>query len=291
MNSPTKRRRGGDLTRRPLLERSLEDGELQFRYLRSVGVEPQFPTSDRARLVCLRGASRGVVSIARRDLLVDTTSMLWIPPGKSAKARPTSILWDAMTLLPSETYLRELISENPLGVAEAHKLRNEPFVLRRSRWLDDIIERYFYERGVNRETPLGCTFFLEKQILNEVARLAFPSRFQTAHGDPLVGPSDPAAEALQYIEAHLFEELSLDDVASKAGVAKNTLLVVFRTAFGTTPYAYVKARRLDEAARMLQTGDYQVTDVCGIVGYGDLSAFSKAVRERFGKAPSEFLPG
>lgn len=275
-------------SRAPLASARREGGELELAWSRHIGgVEPM--TWARPSLVCPRGASRGVV-VGRDRVSADSRSVVWVPAGLTVSVEASSVLWDAMTLFPSTRYVAELLSENPLDASDGDRLRTDLFSVKRSRWLDDIVERYFYERVVNPDAPLGCTSFLEKQILNEFVRLAFPSRFKTRHGEVLDAPTDPATVALDYLEAHVFEEISLDTLAQKTGTTKNALVASFRDAFGIPPYAYVKRRRLDEAMRMLQSGDYQVADVGRIVGYRDLSSFSKAMRAQFGSAPSDFLP-
>jgi AraC-like DNA-binding protein len=221
---------------------------------------------------------------------IESTSVLWVPAAAEMSLSVTSALWDALTLFPSVRYLGELAAENPLDPAALEALNSRVLSVKRSRWLDDIVERYFYERVVNPRTPAGCPSFLEKQILNELVRLLFPNCFPTRHGELVIEADDPARQALAYLEAHLFEDVSLEGILRHVGVTKQTLLAAFRNTFGVSPYAYAKQRRLDEALRLLERGEHQVADVARLVGYDDVSAFSKAMRSRFGKSPSEFYP-
>jgi AraC-like DNA-binding protein len=47
--------------------------------------------------------------------------------------------------------------------------------------------------------------------------------------------------------------------------------------------------RIDHAAKLLEAGDYNVTETALEVGYNSLSHFSKAFQEEKGCLPSEFI--
>jgi AraC family transcriptional regulator len=55
--------------------------------------------------------------------------------------------------------------------------------------------------------------------------------------------------------------------------------------------AYVRARRLSEAAKSLQRGSARILDVALSVGYGSHEAFSRAFRDHFGFTPVEVRCG
>jgi AraC-like DNA-binding protein len=174
-----------------------------------------------------------------------------------------------------------------LGSADGKQLAT-CFRAKRSRWLDDLIDRYFFERVINRHSPKGCTFFLEKQMLNELARLIFSDKL--ASFGAILGEEDDDAvgQAVRFIESHLFEEVTLDDVAAAVKSTPSTLMRRFKKSLVMTVGSYIKDRRLDEAAAFIAKGDYQVGDVCSLVGYQDLSAFTRAFKAKFGIVPSMY---
>jgi transcriptional regulator GlxA family with amidase domain len=93
--------------------------------------------------------------------------------------------------------------------------------------------------------------------------------------------------AIRFIEANLFEELKLEDIAKRSGASVSTLLRRFKEEVHTTPYTYIKNRRLEEAHRLLANSDHAVSDVAILVGYENFGAFSEAFKEKFGHAPSK----
>lgn len=79
----------------------------------------------------------------------------------------------------------------------------------------------------------------------------------------------------------------LDELAREADMSQSTLSRLFKKACGMTVFEYVRNARLDLAARRLAQG-MTVTEVAFDVGYDNMSHFSKAFKERFGKPPSRF---
>ena len=66
--------------------------------------------------------------------------------------------------------------------------------------------------------------------------------------------TDPIARALWFIESHFSHEITLDDVAAVAGVSRYHLSRTFGLATGSGLMAYVRSRRLSEAAKALAAG-------------------------------------
>src|SRR5262245_13840586 len=96
---------------------------------------------------------------------------------------------------------------------------------------------------------------------------------------------DPIARALWFVESHFAQEITLDDVAAVAGVSRYHLSRTFSLATGTGLMAYVRARRLSEAAKSLAAGAPDILAVALDCGYGSHEAFSRAFREQFDLTP------
>lgn len=243
----------------------------------------------RPALIIPRGASVLRVRAGRKRFAVDATQVLWVPKGTAYDVEAESLLFDLMIMLPGDSFVREAVVENSLTPGEERAFQEEVFLRKRSRWLDDILDRYHFERVLNSATPLGCTFFLEKQITNELVRIFYPEKF-LKYGQAIDAPESATGDVIRFIESSLFEELNLAALAKRGRVSVSTLIRKFKTDTGLTPHAYIKGRRLEEALRLLKTADHQVADVSTLVGYQDFTAFSKAFRARYGRPPSEFIP-
>jgi AraC family transcriptional regulator len=96
---------------------------------------------------------------------------------------------------------------------------------------------------------------------------------------------NPAQKALWYIESHLADPLTLDEVAAIAGISRFHLVRAFAAATGLSVMRYVRARRLSEAARTLADGAPDILSVALDADYGSHEAFTRAFRDRFGVTP------
>jgi len=96
---------------------------------------------------------------------------------------------------------------------------------------------------------------------------------------------NPAQKALWYIESHLAEPLTLDDVAGVAGVSRFHLVRAFAAATGLSVMRYVRARRLSQAARALAAGAPDILSLALDADYSSHEAFTRAFRDHFGMTP------
>lgn len=80
--------------------------------------------------------------------------------------------------------------------------------------------------------------------------------------------------------------LTLDEIASKAALSRFHLSRSFAEVHGLPPLAYHRRLRLDGAARQLRDGAASPTELAERLGYGSLSAFTRAFRQAYGVPPS-----
>jgi AraC-like DNA-binding protein len=78
---------------------------------------------------------------------------------------------------------------------------------------------------------------------------------------------------------------TLEELGRKIGCSHFYLSRVFSAQTGTTITQYLRQLRLEKAAELLRSGDYNVTEAALEVGYNSLSHFSAAFHETFGCCP------
>ncbi len=96
---------------------------------------------------------------------------------------------------------------------------------------------------------------------------------------------NPAQKALWFIESHLADALTLDEIAGVAGVSRFHMVRAFAAATGFSVMRYVRARRLSEAARALASGAPDILALALDADYGSHEAFTRAFRDHFGVTP------
>lgn len=95
-----------------------------------------------------------------------------------------------------------------------------------------------------------------------------------------------AAKIAWLIESRLRDaDLSLEQMAGHAGLSRSHLSRIFPMATGFSLSAYLRGRRLTEAAKALAAGAPDILGVALDAGYGSHEAFTRAFREQFGVTP------
>lgn len=93
--------------------------------------------------------------------------------------------------------------------------------------------------------------------------------------------------AMDYIQAHYEEELSLNTVAEKVYLHRDYLSRQFKKEVGVNYSEYILRIRLDKAKQLLETTDMRVSDVASSVGISNLSYFSTVFNKIYGLKPKE----
>ncbi|WP_018332700.1 helix-turn-helix transcriptional regulator [Actinomycetospora chiangmaiensis] len=107
--------------------------------------------------------------------------------------------------------------------------------------------------------------------------------------------AEPAAlrRAVEYIEAHAGEDVSLDEIAQAARIGPRALQLAFNRHRGGSPMAYLRQVRLARAHRDLETADPTRGDTVAAIaaawGFANPGRFATMYRETYGVSPSRTL--
>jgi AraC-like DNA-binding protein len=138
--------------------------------------------------------------------------------------------------------------------------------------------------------PLALNSFA--QFIMTALLLSHPHSYSDALGrlDGRIAPRD-VRRAIDYIEAHLDQPITVADIVEATGVAGRTLFMHFRDFKGISPMRYLRDARLRKVRQMLLRADpgASVTDIAMSVGFSHMGRFSVEYRRRFGESPSQTL--
>jgi Transcriptional regulator containing an amidase domain and an AraC-type DNA-binding HTH domain len=95
-------------------------------------------------------------------------------------------------------------------------------------------------------------------------------------------------EAVEYINAHYAEQLTVAQIAKKARVSVPHFCRTFRDLTGGTFTGYLNNLRLEAAAGLLRESSLPVTDIALRCGFDSVNYFSRLFRNQYNTAPSEF---
>lgn len=96
--------------------------------------------------------------------------------------------------------------------------------------------------------------------------------------------SKTAKNTLEYINAHLCEDISTESIAEALFIDKSYLCREFKRNTGATINQYISRKRVILAIQLMESG-VSCTDACYQSGFGNYSSFYKYYRKYTGKDP------
>ncbi|WP_225999997.1 response regulator [Paenibacillus sp. BJ-4] len=173
-----------------------------------------------------------------------------------------------------------------LGIA---RLRDEAEAARLETLLESHLKRYV-------KVPLQITrsgvHHNFASIPEEVARLRrTPEEIAAAAADTgecLRKGMHTVDVALQYIQAHFTEDLSLEKVASVVFLNPVYFSQLFKQKTGQGYKDYVICLRMEEAKRLLSDPHLRLADISERIGYQDMRHFTQVFRRKCGMTPTEY---
>jgi AraC-like DNA-binding protein len=184
--------------------------------------------------------------------------------------------------VPESLYLRYLLDQLPPVCSWARRSAAASY-----REICDIFESPFSERNRPRkDTSPAIDCRIQALLLGLIARLletldqgrvqAFQPEYYRLKG------------AFDFIQTHFRENPSLEKIAGQVGLAPNYFHRRFRKLFGTTPFNFMLAQRLNQARRLLASTNLSIKEVASAVGYDDPPYFTRVFTQQMQIAPSAY---
>jgi AraC-like DNA-binding protein len=93
---------------------------------------------------------------------------------------------------------------------------------------------------------------------------------------------------IKYLEDHICESVSLEQIANDLGYSVPQMKKLFRMQMNCGIIDYFIELKMDEAKRLMQKSDMNITQIAHYLGYQDASYFSRLFKSRYGVTPSEY---
>lgn len=95
--------------------------------------------------------------------------------------------------------------------------------------------------------------------------------------------------ALEYMETHHAEEISIADIAAACYFSQYHFMRFFKKHMGVSCGEYLKNLRLEKAALEFAGGSREILDVAMNVGFHNLSYFYREFQKKYGMTPKQFI--
>lgn len=133
----------------------------------------------------------------------------------------------------------------------------------------------------------GGALYAEGLSLALLGRLAEFHRAPITHSRSAGGLSAMSRQrVLDFIEAHLGDDLSITLLAQEVGLSPHHFAHSFKESFGLPPHRFVQQRRMEKALKMLKTSSSSIAEIALALGFASQSHFTQVFRQHTGKTPA-----
>lgn len=222
-------------------------------------------------------AGRGYARLGRQKVLAGPGDLLCFPKGKphaygSDRTDPWDIVWAHFDGHFADKFMKQIAPEGQLKV---------------SLGLDLILRGRFEELLLHFNMPAlahreFCHCLLGAILGHMVYRLSQPPASGQERWLTL------SRDIQHYVQEHLTDPLTMEDLAKLAGVSPRQLSRLFHQLFQTSPMHYVNQQRLVRAATMLSETDWSVKRIALEVGFTDPYYFSRLFGRQMHLSPSQW---
>tara|TARA_R110000744_G_scaffold80307_8_gene157677 strand:- start:12230 stop:13204 length:975 start_codon:yes stop_codon:yes gene_type:complete len=91
-----------------------------------------------------------------------------------------------------------------------------------------------------------------------------------------------------WLEEHFAQKVVVDTLCEKVNLTSRTFVRRFKRATEQSPLAYLQGVRVEAAKKHLEASTHSVERIVNLVGYDDLSSFTRLFKKHTGLSPSQY---
>jgi two-component system response regulator YesN len=91
-----------------------------------------------------------------------------------------------------------------------------------------------------------------------------------------------------YVDVNYAEDISLNSLSKQFHVVDSYLSKMFKDTVGENLMLYISRVRIRRATELIRRGNVSLTEIAGLVGYGDYAYFNRVFRKITGMGPREY---
>jgi YesN/AraC family two-component response regulator len=166
------------------------------------------------------------------------------------------------------------------------------WVLERCLRLALFVKRFLREKEGTGEDPI--VEFSEKDlgarfVIDDLRRRMEDHFLQLAQAPSRLNEKDVFVRKIHdYIKENFNKKVKLEDAAAVVFMNPSYFSVLFKEKTGVNFSDYLNEFRIERSKKLLESYDYKITDIAGLVGFYDTAHFCKAFRKITGVTPLNY---
>ena len=98
----------------------------------------------------------------------------------------------------------------------------------------------------------------------------------------------PLSSAISYVETHLHEQITVQQMAEVAGYHSSYFTKLFQTHMGISPGQFILQKKTETATLLLTSTDLPISKIADTLGFDNQFYFSNFFKKQTGMAPSSY---
>lgn len=195
------------------------------------------------------------------------------------------------------------VIQKPGGVPHSDHIGSSPTVVLYVEVLAERLGRIVSELGLleapghffapdSRSAALRLVALLRSRraphLLIEAVALEFLVSLSRSAKRNADGGSRLLSEATRLLDGQLESPPPMEELALATGASPGRLRATFKRLLAESPDAYIRRRRLEEAARRLATEDTPIASIASDLGFSDQAHLTRRLREVYGLPPGRY---
>ena len=135
-----------------------------------------------------------------------------------------------------------------------------------------------------------CRIGYEEMLVLHLSQLILMIERKLLERNPAISTfvQEEIEYARAYFTEHYNEIINIEEYAHSRSMSTSWFIRNFKQLTGNTPMQYILNIRINNAQLLLETTDYNVTEISEIIGYDNPLYFSRLYKKQKGVSPSEY---
>lgn len=210
--------------------------------------------------------------------------------------------WNKASCYSPDLIITDVMMHKMDGIELTKKLKEEfstchiPIIILSARSeVESQIEGLKTGAEVYLPKPFNSDLLLSyvKSLLSQRAKIKemFESTIELKPDEVRVTPKDKIfiEKVIRLIDENIADpDFTVEKLAGMMFVSRTLFYKKLKSITGLQPIELIRLLRLKKAAQLIETGEFNITEVAYMVGYNDIRYFSTSFKKQFGTSPSQY---